>query len=360
MSPEPGRRGAPLIVPLLVLLLWSGLRLWAWSAAGPLAATTETGREPVEERVAREVPAAPAPPHAADRPRVALVRDEAARGPKPAWRLNGRSVAGGSVSVAETISAMALAEAAPRAMFAGQADGGAPTSDLAATTVLPPPMPSAMPEGRRGRVWSGDAWLLLRGAPGSPGAPVYGASQAGAVIRLTLSPRATTIAYLRTAAAVAAEDREVATGLSLRPFGALPLHLYAEARVLATGRQTQVQPGVGAVAAIGPLDLPLRLSGRFYGRVGWAGGADPTTLAEGQAQVERAIVLRDQLAVQAGLGLWGGAQWRTARLDAGPSLSVSLPLSSGLYTRAEASWRFRLAGRAAPESGPALVLAASF
>jgi hypothetical protein len=63
--------------------------------------------------------------------------------------------------------------------------------------------------------------------------------------------------------------------------------------------------------------------------------------------------------VEIGGAAWGAAQPGVARLDAGPSVSVRLPIPSA-NVRLQADWRFRLAGDAAPTSGPALTIAADF
>jgi hypothetical protein len=61
-----------------------------------------------------------------------------------------------------------------------------------------------------------------------------------------------------------------------------------------------------------------------------------------------------------GAGIWGGVQKGAARLDAGPSASVAMPLGRGTNGRIAIDWRFRLAGEAVPDSGPALTLSAGF
>lgn len=60
--------------------------------------------------------------------------------------------------------------------------------------------------------------------------------------------------------------------------------------------------------------------------------------------------------VSAGIGVWGGYQPGVYRIDAGPRVSVRL--RDNIY--AHIDWRQRLAGRAAPASGPALTVAADF
>ncbi len=47
------------------------------------------------------------------------------------------------------------------------------------------------------------------------------------------------------------------------------------------------------------------------------------------------------------------------RLDVGPAICVQIPLG-GTEMRVDASWRFRIAGTARPDSGPAVTLSTSF
>ena len=63
--------------------------------------------------------------------------------------------------------------------------------------------------------------------------------------------------------------------------------------------------------------------------------------------------------VELGGGAWAAAQPGASRIDAGPSVSWRLPVR-GNALRLQADWRFRVAGDAAPGSGPALTLAADF
>ena len=63
--------------------------------------------------------------------------------------------------------------------------------------------------------------------------------------------------------------------------------------------------------------------------------------------------------VDVGGGVWGAAQPGLARLDIGPQASVRLPLA-GTGIRLSADWRFRIAGDAAPASGPTLTVGTDF
>lgn len=60
-----------------------------------------------------------------------------------------------------------------------------------------------------------------------------------------------------------------------------------------------------------------------------------------------------------GASLSGGAQPGVERLDMGPELQVRLPLVP-VAARIGIEWRERIAGRAAPASGPAITLGADF
>jgi len=61
-----------------------------------------------------------------------------------------------------------------------------------------------------------------------------------------------------------------------------------------------------------------------------------------------------------GGGVWGGAQKGAARLDIGPSATMTIGLGESAAARLGLDWRFRVAGDAAPASGPALTLSAGF
>ncbi len=64
-----------------------------------------------------------------------------------------------------------------------------------------------------------------------------------------------------------------------------------------------------------------------------------------------------EAAIHCGLqGLWGGVQPGLYRVDAGPRLSMNV----GRGIRLHADYRQRLAGEAAPSSGPALTIAGDF
>ncbi|MDQ2891489.1 MAG: hypothetical protein M3R64_00165, partial [Pseudomonadota bacterium] len=66
-----------------------------------------------------------------------------------------------------------------------------------------------------------------------------------------------------------------------------------------------------------------------------------------------------RLGVDVGVGAWGGAQRGASRLDIGPSAGMVIPVG-GTAVRVTLDWRHRIAGSAAPGSGPALSIGSDF
>lgn len=223
--------------------------------------------------------------------------------------------------------------------------------------------------------WSGDGWLLVRrdSAPGVPGPalsdrPGYGRSQVGAVVRYALAfgdPVRAQV-HVRAAAALSGpREREVAAGLSLRPLPGVPLRAVAEARLgetgIGAGRGTslRLRPAVYAVTEFPPLTLPLGSRAEAYLQGGYVGGDFATPFVDGQARVERSLARAGKGELSVGVGVWGGAQRASSRLDVGPTAAVAFQLGA-MRGRLAADYRFRLAGKARPASGPALTLSAGF
>jgi hypothetical protein len=216
--------------------------------------------------------------------------------------------------------------------------------------------------------WSADGWLLLRRggavAPAGGLAPAtYGASQLGAVLRYRLAPGSAhrPALYLRGSAALnGSRERELAFGASARPIAGLPLAVAAEARVNRQPGATRARPAAFAYTELAPFDLPLGMRGEFYGQAGYVGGNFASAFADGQLRLDRQIVRLGRGELRAGAGLWGGAQKGASRFDVGPAATLGLPLGGSAGARLGLDWRFRVAGNAAPSSGPALTLSAGF
>lgn len=276
--------------------------------------------------------------------------------PPPGWTLPAYSNAPAPPSSPPHLRGeFAFAEPLPR-FYAPEPPGMA----AAAVTPAPPQKP---------RRWSADAWALLRrdsaGGIASPGAlpATYGASQAGAVLRyrLALASRYRPAFYMRTTSTMGQmQETSAALGFSARPLPAFPVIAAVEARLTEQGGARRFQPAVMAVTELPPFRLPAGFRGEAYAQAGYVAGRFATPFADGQVRADRPLLRVGKVETRVGAGLWGGVQKGAARLDAGPSASVMMPLGRGTMGRVAVDWRFRLTGNAVPDSGPAVTLSAGF
>jgi hypothetical protein len=206
--------------------------------------------------------------------------------------------------------------------------------------------------------WSGSGWLLLRSDEGDALAPggTLGASQAGVRLlwRVAGDPRHPLALAARLYAPVSHRaGAEVALGLDWRPLAVLPLHVVAERRQ-ALGRDGRSAFALALYGGISRWPLTGRLRLEAFGQAGVVGARSRDLFADGSARLS---VPAGRL--ELGAGLWGGAQPGAARLDAGPQIGARLPFA-GERVRVSAEWRFRIAGDARPDSGPALTVGTDF
>ena len=260
---------------------------------------------------------------------------------------------------------------APPRPPAGGAENGFPVVPTFLAAPLPAPRGAAGGAAGGGR-WSLDAWAFWRqgsnAAPISQGrVPIYGASQAGAVLQYRLAPgrardpRLYARAYR---ALVRGGESELALGASLRPVPQWPLRAAGEVRYTDTPFRTALRPAAYVVTEIPPLALPYGARIEAYGQAGWVGGPGTTPFADGQVSLTRelpAAARRSDNALRLSLGAaaWGGAQRDAQRLDVGPTLRLDMRLGS-TPARLAVDWRTRVAGDAAPGSGVAATLSAGF
>lgn len=241
-----------------------------------------------------------------------------------------------------------------------------PAGRTVAAAAANPAAPASRPS--RPSRWTGDGWLLLRDdVRGSllTGRPGYGRSQMGAVVRYRLAPMGGRApqAFVRAGAALQGErEKEVGAGFSARPLAAVPVRLAAELRLSETDRGTRARPIAYAVTELPPMALPLGAAAEVYVQGGYAGGDNATAFVDGQLRVARPVLtISDQADahLNAGGGVWGGAQQGAARLDIGPSAALTFRLGE-TRSRVAVDYRFRVAGDALPASGPSLTLATGF
>lgn len=375
-SPEfPSARaaGQPLRFVALILLLWTGGRLWAWLVPGapaplppgaPARHTRPASTASASPRPSRQLPASfpadPASPARRDRahrPTDFATITAARHTPPPPLRPFRLAPSGRPTPAADGAAAPGL-EGAPTPLRAS------PGARIAAA---PAPASAPLPHRR----WNTSFWLLARdgsrGEPLGPGGQL-GGSQAGARLdyRLAGTPAASaTSAYLRLSRALQAPAApEAAVGLAFHaaPIRVLPLSLGVERRI-ALAAPARTAFALVATAGLSPLAVGAGLTAEGYAQAGAVGLTRRDPFVDGRLALTRPLDRPERLAV--GLAVSGGAQPHARRLDIGPAAHIRLPLgpgndgaSGGLRLTVE--WRQRIAGEASPGSGPALTLGGYF
>jgi len=231
---------------------------------------------------------------------------------------------------------------------------------------LASPLPIAPPA--KPRRWSADTWAMMRknGAGPLPNGlmpSTYGASQAGAVLRyrLAMNSKARPSVYLRTTSSMGMmRETAAALGASARPIPSFPMIAAVEARMVDQAGRRRMQAAAMAVTELPPFRLPLGFRGEAYAQGGYVAGKYATPFIDGQLRVDRGLVSVGAIEARVGGGVWGGMQKGASRLDAGPGATIAFPLGRGTSGRVALDWRFRVAGDAMPDSGPAVTLSAGF
>lgn len=215
------------------------------------------------------------------------------------------------------------------------------------------------------RRWSAQAYVLVRKAgitPNPVASPVLGGGQAGANLAWRIDPLArrpvAIIARLNAALDPArgfdSATTQAAIGLSWTPTRNVTL---AAERLVAIGDTALDRFSLRAAA------------GTYgnHGRAEYSGYGEATILDNGDlfagAQARAGIRLsRGKHSLSPGAGAWTSIQHdvRTStRLDVGPSLVARTPIGR-INLEIAADYRFRIAGNAAPGSGPTLTISTGF
>ncbi|RED16959.1 hypothetical protein [Parasphingopyxis lamellibrachiae] len=151
---------------------------------------------------------------------------------------------------------------------------------------------------------------------------------------------------------------EAAIGIALRPAERIPVELIAERRIgLDDGGRDAWSLGIAGGVYRQPLPLGFELDG--YAQAGIVGARRRDFYGDAALVVSRPVPLSERSTLSIGGGVWAGAQPGASRVDIGPEASVRLPAGDG-GIRLSLSWRERVAGFAAPGSGPVLALGADF
>jgi len=366
------RRGAPLVLLVLVLAGWISVRSLLWvnpfPAQPPAGLIGDVAVSSVSD-VSPRLPLGDSNTEASDAALVwpegaslAMVNDRLAKSrghhvvrPKPGglaelFSGDASAAAGHNILFMAAMAHLPLPRAVEQAI---NASSGAP----AQVTEAP---------GSAER-WSLDAWAFWRAGSAAASAnagtrPIYGGSQAGAVLRYSLAPDSQYAprAYLRGYRALTAGgETELATGVSVRPVAALPVRLHGEVRALDRAGGQELRGSVFATTEIAPIEVPLGARVEAYAQAGYVSGDDATLFADAQMTVAREVTSFDLGTIHVGAGAWAGAQRDAHRIDIGPSLRLDLRLAD-TPARLSVDWRERVGGQAAPASGVAVTLSTRF
>ena len=227
-------------------------------------------------------------------------------------------------------------------------------SRRSSTTMPQQSLPQAALKARLDRLQL-SAWALLRGRPGPASLATggtLGGSQAGARLTYYVSPLLA--ASLRSSTPVdGARGGEIAAGVRVTPFRAIPLSLTAERRQ-AIGRTGGGRSAFAMFIEGGLYQRPLPWGFALdaYAQAGVVGARSRDLFADGGLTMTKPLFGR----YSAGFGLWGGVQPGLYRVDVGPRVSMRVRGNM----RVHLDWRQRVVGNAEPGSGPALTLAADF
>ncbi|APX67383.1 hypothetical protein AV944_02210 [Sphingomonas sp. LK11] len=202
--------------------------------------------------------------------------------------------------------------------------------------------------------WSASLWAVIRegGQTLLPGGQL-GGTQGGIRLLRRLDSRGDVAASLRLSAPAEGIGREMAVGIDWRPLHHVPIHLLVEQRLALDAGQDA--PAALVVGGIGPRSVAPGIVLTGYAQAGAVARARIEPFADGAVRASTPLTP----ALDLGLALWGGAQRDAQRLDIGPTLGIALPVANR-RVRLSLDWRQRVAGRAAPDSGPALTLAGDF
>ena len=232
-------------------------------------------------------------------------------------------------------------------------DGIAEPPRALVSTPFAPGLPAQVTENR----FSGSAWALLRDDSSRTLATggQLGGSQAGVRLFYTPGPKALAVTARISTPLAQASGREAALGIAVRGRN---VGVIVEQR-LALDRAGRDAPAVIAYGGVSDVAIPggTKLDG--YVQAGAVGIARPAAFIDGALRVERTIAGADKARLAVGAGTWGGAQPGAARLDVGPQVVAHLPVGP-TNLRISAEWRQRIAGDAAPASGPSVTVGFDF
>ncbi|MDB5699999.1 MAG: hypothetical protein JWL66_198 [Sphingomonadales bacterium] len=205
---------------------------------------------------------------------------------------------------------------------------------------------------------SGSVWALYR--PDSGGAALgsggtLGGSQAGARIYYEPGPRGVALTARISAPLAVRDGREASVGVGLR---GRSVGILVERRV-ALDRGGRNAMSVTAYGGLYDVVLPEDFSLSGYVQFGVVGARRRDRFVDGAVRVIHPLAGAGGVKISAGAAISGGAQPGVLRGDIGPELIADVPVGAR-HVRITAGWRERVAGRAAPGSGPSVTTGFDF
>jgi hypothetical protein len=206
--------------------------------------------------------------------------------------------------------------------------------------------------------FSGSAWALLR--PGGSATNIgaggtLGGSQVGARLFYEPGPQGLALTARLSAPVATRMGREASVGVGVR--GRL-VGLLLERRI-ALDRGARNAMSLTAYGGIYDVALPHGFRMEGYAQFGIVGARRRDGFADGALRISRSLMPVGQTRLSLGAALSGGAQPGVARVDLGPELTGDVPVG-GKTVRLAIGWRERVAGNAAPGSGPSLSIGFGF
>lgn len=198
-------------------------------------------------------------------------------------------------------------------------------------------------------------WVLVRsdsGGASSLAKAALGGSQIGGrvVVPISAGRGRPSLSIRASAAPDFSRSKELGLGLSIQPIARFPIDVIVERRVA-------VDPDARSATALiitgGLHDRPLgqHWVADGYGQAGIIGSRRTDPVIDGRLSLTRELMPHMRL----GLGIWGGAQPKAARLDIGPTLIIPIKTM-----RVSLDGRIRVVGNAVPQNGLALTIGKDF
>ncbi len=383
------RRGGPLAMLGLVLAVWISGRAMMWESPFPITESFSKSVDAILTEAPSEPDLAPAravrPVQLASTGFIAPAQIRAPAMGLTADELRGKEIFSDTLQIAAGHQMLLMAAMSqlplPRAVEEVWARSGAPSLLMqdapGAGWSLPKSGTDRDADTAKSDRWSLDAWAFWRqgsnsGLISQGRVPVYGASQAGAVLqyRVVPSSRHDPRAYVRAYRALVSNgESEAALGVSARPISAMPLRLHGEVRVTEGRFDTEVRGAAFATTEIPPLSLPVGAKAEVYAQGGYVGGDSSTAFVDGQLAVTREVAKFDlaksqSARVSVGGGAWAGYQGAgqaadVHRVDLGPTARLDVRIGQ-VPARLSVDWRERVSGDAAPSSGVAATISTRF